>query len=1309
MAEFKLGRIKFVWQGPWATGAAYYKDDVISYGGQTYICIQANTSAATFDADFNSGYWQLMAGGTRYQGGWTPNTRYAVNDIVALSGYLYVCNTGHTSSAGDLTDNSSYWTVYSPGTKWQNTWTNGSFTATTSAATSSSSTLTFSSTANMYVGQSVSGTGITNGSTITAITSTTQITISNSVSVSSGTVVTVTGTLYHPGDLVQYLADVYICTTKHVTTSSFDSTKWNVYVYGLKFENSYSSSTTYQVGDIVTYGGYAYTSIVANNANNTPSTTSSYWSLMTTGFNVRGTWSSATAYKTGDTVQLGGNTYVCIVDNTNQTPYISTGVNTQYWQLVVQGISAKGSWSSATQYYPGDVITYAVVTYICILPSLNNTPPDATHWQLLAQGGTASLLIRGDLAYRSSSGAIVGLSMTNGTVSGGPVLEGYVLKASTISTPTSALEPRYGEYGYISNVWYVAPSGTDDSSHGRTIDRPFKTIKYACSQATGPATIFIKTGTYAEQLPIRVPPNVSLVGDELRTTIVSPAAGTSDDGVTPNNRSRMFLMNSACVARNFSLTGLTGQFTITDSPSGSGVYRLTTTWPSTTASGAYFSLDPTGSISKSPYVQNCSTSGDHAVGCLVDGSVQASGYKSFVLNDFTQVIDQGIGIWVTNGARVEAVSVFTYYSYIGYLTETGGIIRALNGNNSYGTYGDVAYGLDPTDSGYVGTVNNNANQAQFGTVTVGGGQVIQAPITYGGQNYTYATVTMDAPPVNGTQAAATPIIANGVISHVNISGGSSLQFVSGTARSGGTSSSGVWLALAATDKATQANQYLGMRITIVNGLGAGQTGIITASLLLDSASGLSKVVYVKNASGANGWDSLTGSATLNVLDDSTQYTILPEITVQAAPGHAGPTTPAVLRAGVDPGTFQLTSVYILDGGVGYSLSDPPTNFVIVDPLNVTPPTLTAIVTNGAIRTLNFTNRGVGYVTINAISVATGDGYAAIQQTGSYINFTGLSQAPRPGNIMTIAGQSGNFLVVQTSLYSAGLGSATVQISPAISSSTPLTNGASVTVYQKFSQIRLTGHDYLAIGTGSFASTAYPNVSTLNYITANQHVSLNNGRVFYVTTDQDGNLSVGDLFKISQATGQATLNVAAFNLTGLNSLQLGSSGATVYQFSTDATLSANSDNIVPTQKAIRAYISSQLGAGSNNLQVNVITAGQVYIQSNIVSTVPGTGANLVIQPDGSGVVNINSLTNYNYSWSQIASQSASNIVNRDYVDQQYRPTILALTLDQDGNLIYTTDVGTTGATVDASSITEYFMEIRSVGIQVSNTGNLQITY
>jgi len=48
MAEFKLGRIRFVWKGNWAADNIYYQDDVIAFGGKTYICTIGHTSQTDF-------------------------------------------------------------------------------------------------------------------------------------------------------------------------------------------------------------------------------------------------------------------------------------------------------------------------------------------------------------------------------------------------------------------------------------------------------------------------------------------------------------------------------------------------------------------------------------------------------------------------------------------------------------------------------------------------------------------------------------------------------------------------------------------------------------------------------------------------------------------------------------------------------------------------------------------------------------------------------------------------------------------------------------------------------------------------------------------------------------------------------------------------------------------------------------------------------------------------------------------------------------------------------------------------------------
>ncbi len=85
----------------------------------------------------------------------------------------------------------------------------------------------------------------------------------------------------------------------------------------------------------------------------------------------------------------------------------------------------------------------------------------------------------------------------------------------------------------------------------------------------------------------------------------------------------------------------------------------------------------------------------------------------------------------------------------------------------------------------------------------------------------------------------------------------------------------------------------------------------------------------------------------------------------------------------------------------------------------------------------------------------------------------------------------------------------------------------------------------------------------------------------------GNFYVGDQFKVDQATGKVTLDSSAFDLKGLESLQLGSVGgligAQVNEFSTDATFSQNSNVKVPTQQAVKTYVDN-LSSLSGNLTI-----------------------------------------------------------------------------------------------------------------------------
>ncbi len=155
-------------------------------------------------------------------------------------------------------------------------------------------------------------------------------------------------------------------------------------------------------------------------------------------------------------------------------------------------------------------------------------------------------------------------------------------------------------------------------------------------------------------------------------------------------------------------------------------------------------------------------------------------------------------------------------------------------------------------------------------------------------------------------------------------------------------------------------------------------------------------------------------------------------------------------------------------------------------------------------------------------------------------------------------------------------------------------GSGINIRTLFSQARLTGHDFLAVGTGNKTQTGYPNVNLANVIQGNETNVFGPGKVFFVSTDQGGNFRVGDFFSVDQLTGRATLDASAFNLSGLTELRLGAIGGQVgeaiNEFSSDETLAGNSNTACPTEFAVKGFL-TRAKMGTKAMTPPVGTTGQ----------------------------------------------------------------------------------------------------------------------
>jgi hypothetical protein len=1403
----------FFWKSDWATSVRYRVNDIVRYGGQVYVANTGHTSAvsAALGLENDQSKWDYLNKGLEYKVDWINSVRYKINDIVKYGGGTWICTTYHTSQATFAADESK-WAQFVEGLEFEDTW---------------SGTVTYQPGDFVtYGGYSyVSKTNnVGNGHPSTNTTDwdlfTTGFKHAQDWGDDSST------EEYVVGDVVRLGSWTYLCILDHTGQRPPNNTYWELLNEGFKWKNVWGTATLYDKGDSIKYGVNSYVCVLAHTSD-TPKrpdndASGTYWNALIAGAE------SGNLTTQGDIVYYSGAGPTRLpIGTAGQVLKVNTAGNAPEWgyfgalnnvyyvqgtagvdspasdygltldrpwktiqyatQQVLNGAERPGAKrllelnrsfiqhdavefvdhgiANATSPYSGS-FTYTKATWLVLAGRL----VDAFQYDL-SHGGNISTRTLTTAIHNDSSitgktsefNAMVArmLVVIDAVLSNAAPAANYQTLNSAVTatqqTESTALELPDD----LSTATTLAAILTVSVTNGNTNNMPAAYIPNN--------SIYVKSGTFAETLPILVPANTAIIGDELRSTKITPAGVQTAAADVPKSIAAIArlkaIMNS--IVANSSVTKSTGNALtqVTSRPAGSspaGIgavallqeledyidYRVngvsgdstvplirgtstpetstgytfavecieanrafliaevhafiavnypsytytiaactrdvnryldavkydliyTGNWKTLSAgklyansvsgylledmfhmrngtglrnctvsglvgalgsanaygtkrptAGAFVSLDPgygpadtdAWISSRSPYVQNVTTIGTKCVGLKIDGDIHDGGNDSIVANDFTQILDEGIGVWVTNLGRAELVSVFSYYGHIGYLSENGGKIRATNGNSSYGDFGCVAEGIDSTETPTTGTITNRASEANVKKVLTDKNQILLFEYTNAGVGYADGDTTTTITGGNNDATISAENVYNGGVYEVRLTdpasnlGGAGYITVTNNAQSGSASE----ITISNTDSNGSA-VYTGMAIWIVSGTGAGQYAYINAY-----NAGTKVATVLKNSDDSAGWDSCYGAAIASTLDSTTEYIIEPRA-VFSGGGVSAYADIAKARVKIDGG--QVSEVRIWHPGTGYSSA--PT-FTLTDPNNTADVPHAVRYGNGVLGQPTFSARGTGYTTATA-TVASAAGYADFYQPGQFIKVNALTTTPVPGSNVEIAGIAGKWykLVGVTQVSgSAGNYSALLQVSPSISVTEAPEHDEAITIRTRYSQVRLTGHDFLDVGTGGLSTTNYPGTPSQVADQTDETKDFGGGRVFYTSTDQDGNFRVGELFSVEQATGRATLNADAFNVSGLQELQLGEislggTSATVTEFSTDGTFTANSDSIVPTQRAIKTYIASQIGGGAGELNVNSIVAGQVRITGSTISHTTNQEINITTQVNYTG--------------------------------------------------------------------------------------------
>jgi hypothetical protein len=370
---------------------------------------------------------------------------------------------------------------------------------------------------------------------------------------------------------------------------------------------------------------------------------------------------------------VSGSVQIDVLQTTNIDKIAVTGSNTFKDNQIISGNLDVTGTITAKEYHV--TLVSSSVLYTSGSTKFGDTGDDTHQF-------TGSVVVSGSLSVTGS------VSLRDSLTVGGTLI------ATAISGSGAGLT----DIGVTEKVFYVSEDGLD-TNDGKTLSTSFRTIKAAITAASASLalnpglpvyrqSVQVKSGYYVEEAPITVPSNVSILGDDLRSVVIRPTTGTKTEN--------LFLMNNGTYCWGLRLEGC--EIDDLDNP----------------RKGFFFAFAPNAYIVTSPYIQNCSAIstpadkfyvpldyennnplvGNGPGGMIIDDSV-LNGYsplKSMIVDAYTQVAFNGIGICIRGRGYGQLVSFFTNFSSTGVFCIDGGHASLLNSNTTFGDYGLRAEG-----------------------------------------------------------------------------------------------------------------------------------------------------------------------------------------------------------------------------------------------------------------------------------------------------------------------------------------------------------------------------------------------------------------------------------------------------------------------------------------------------------------------------------------------------------------------------------------------------------------------------------------
>ena len=513
-------------------------------------------------------------------------------------------------------------------------------------------------------------------------------------------------------------------------------------------------------------------------------------------------------------------------------------------------------------------------------------------------------------------------------------------------------------------------------------------------------------------------------------------------------------------------------------------------------------------------------------GMLVDGSVVSdrSPVGSMVLNAFTQVSQGGRGIHIINNGYAQLVSIFTIFCNVAVEVDSGGIASITNSNSNFGDICLIAKGYGKRE--FSGTVYNPL----FPSFIPNGEYYPSGYFPQNGEVLIFVPDTAERPHIALVMEVEPPL---DYINDQGFSGFLTAASNTGTITTGTITIVGVDTTDIAIGQTLYIRDQYG-RTQDQNGIPYITTGTLVTDLGYQT-------ITLNKAINHGGGDPLNqnyftiytcGNAYYTV-QSSTIYDNPITIGQSVIPGQQGAEASALTFIGtltqyvisnnipltIYQGTATQTIIASVTGGAGAGA-------FINDKIS----TITNIVLNGVgvaptIAKTGITPSGAG----SAITLIEANVEFITQETVAYINtlYPALVYDKKKcaRDVRLILRQlvydletGGNYNSVYAGLsYWSRAGTyRLVQLGENLRNPALMPDGAIVNFYQR-SYMSASGYTFEYVGAGMNYGSL-PQVGRTDPVQTKEVVQLDSGRVFFTSTDQNGDFRIGPGLVISQATG-----------------------------------------------------------------------------------------------------------------------------------------------------------------------------------------------